>query len=68
MNISQGSLVIVGANTPDCKVFWNGQVITQVGVVVNNDSVGTRVVLKVLEDPLLAEMQAAGITIRRVLP
>jgi hypothetical protein len=25
MNISQGSLVIVGANTPDVKVFWNGQ-------------------------------------------
>ncbi len=25
MNISQGSLVIVGANTPGCQVFWNGQ-------------------------------------------
>lgn len=32
MNISQGSLVIIGANTPECKVFWNGQeagIITQ---------------------------------------
>ena len=66
METTQGSLVIVGANTQDCKVFWNGNPIPNVGVTVDNDSDSNRVVLKVVEDPVLAEMAAAGVVIRRV--
>ena len=62
MNISQGSLVIVGANTADAKVYWNGQEVPQIGIKV---AAGV-VTLIVKEDPTLADMQAAGIIIRRV--
>jgi hypothetical protein len=66
MNTSQASLVIVGANTPDCKVFWKGiPVPGVVGVLADNDHDTQRVVLRVQEDPMLAEMQAAGIIVRR---
>lgn len=67
METTQGSLVIIGANTPECKVYWNGKIVPQVGVVVNNDPDSKRVIVKVMEDPVLAEMQAAGIVIRRVV-
>jgi hypothetical protein len=66
MQSTQGSLVIVGANTPECQVFWNGQLVENVGVNVANDVMGSRVVIKVKEDPILAEMQEAGIVVRRV--
>jgi hypothetical protein len=67
MNISQGSLVMVGLNTTEPKVFWNGQEVPGiVGITASNTSASPRVVLNVAEDPLLAEMQAAGIIIRRV--
>ena len=66
MQATQGSLVIVGANTPDCKVFWNGQAVPNAGVTVDNDIDSHRVVIKVAEDPILAEMQSAGIIVRRV--
>ncbi len=66
MNITQSSLVIVGANTPDRKVFWNGQEVSGISELnVSNDAERQRVVITVAEDPLLAEMKAAGITIRR---
>lgn len=67
MQATQGSLVIVGANTPECEVFWNGNRVPNVGVVVNNDGESHHVVLKVVEDPVLAEMAAAGVIIRRVV-
>lgn len=66
MNITQSSLVIVGANTPDRKIFWNGQEVSGISEInVSNDAERQRVVITVAEDPLLAEMKAAGITIRR---
>ncbi len=66
MNITQSSLVIVGANTPDRKVFWNGQEVSGISEInVSNDAERQRVVITVAEDPLLAEMKAAGIIIRR---
>lgn len=66
MNITQSSLVIVGANTPDRKVFWNGQEVSGISELnVSNDAERQRVVITVAEDPLLAEMKAAGIIIRR---
>ena len=66
MNITQSSLVIVGANTPDRKVFWNGQEVSGISEInVSNDAERQRVVITVAEDPLLAELKAAGIIIRR---
>lgn len=62
-----GSLTMIGLNTGTPKVFWNGTEVSGiVGIVVDNDADSKRVVLKVKEDALFAEMQAAGITIRRV--
>lgn len=61
MNITQSSLVIVGANTPDRKVFWNGQEVSGISELnVSNDAERQRVVITVAEDPLLAEMKAAS--------
>jgi hypothetical protein len=66
MNTTQSSLVIVGAHTPECKVFWKGQPVPNVvSLSVDNAQDTQRVVLRVKEDPVLAEMQAAGIVIRR---
>lgn len=67
MQTTQGSLVIVGANTPGCKVFWNGQEVPNVVALTTvYDEDDHRVVLKVKEDAVLAEMKAAGIDVRRV--
>ena len=67
MNISHGSLVIVGLNTTAPQVFWNGQQVPGIkGITASNTGAGQRVVLNVEEDPLLAEMQAAGVIVRRV--
>lgn len=67
METAQGSLVIIGANTPDCKVYWNGVVVPNKGVTVENTEALHKVVIKVAEDPSVQEMQLAGITIRRVV-
>ena len=68
MQTAQGSLVIIGANTPDVKVYWNGQDVPGVkGIIVDNDFDTHKVVLKVQEDPVLAELISAGITIRRTI-
>lgn len=66
MQTTQGSLVIIGANTSDCKVFWNGNEVPNAGITVDNDADSKRVVIKVLEDPLLAEMATAGVVFKRV--
>ena len=67
MQITQTSLTMIGLNTNEPQVFWNGlKVDGIVGIAVDNDADSKRVVLKFNEDPMLAEMQAAGITIKRV--
>lgn len=61
---AQGSLVIVDGS----KVYWKGQQISAVGVMVHSD-VDSRVVkLRVNGDEAVAyaEMEAAGIKVRRV--
>ena len=64
---TQGSLVLVGMNTATPQVFWNGQLVPGVtGIHVDNETDINRVVLKVPEDPIIAELKAAGITVRRV--
>ena len=67
METAQGNLVIIGANTADCQVFWNGVIVPNKGVVVENTLDVHKVVIKVQEDPSVAEMQSAGITVRRVV-
>ncbi len=66
MQTAIGSFVLVDANTASPKVFWNGKQVPGV-VDVLIDTAMDRVILKVTEDPVMAEMQAAGITIRRVV-
>jgi hypothetical protein len=67
MKITQASLVIVGANTPDCAVYWKGQLVPNVvGVSVINGEDKNNVVLRVKEDSLFSEMQSESIVIRRV--
>ena len=65
-NITQGSLTMVGLHTSTPTVFWNGaEVKGLTGIKVNNINGVQLVVLTLAEDPVLAEMQQAGIVIRR---
>ena len=62
MQTTQGDLVLIGAHTPTPAIFWKGQQVQQVtGLRVVNGVV----TLNVPEDPVLAEMMAAGIKIVR---
>lgn len=69
LNTAQGNLVMIGLNTIDPKVFWNGKEIQNLSGIQVACELGkeTRVILKVKEDADLAEMQSAGVTIRRVV-
>lgn len=64
MQAVQGSLVIVGANTQDAKVFWNGAEVDNVGFKITNKDGKQSVTLFVKENPLYAELRAAGITVK----
>ena len=67
MQTVQGSLTILNPHAPDAKVFWNGvEVVVQGISVTNDDTTKAQVILTVAEDPILAELKAAGIVIRRV--
>lgn len=67
MQTAQGSLTILNPHAPDAKVFWNGVEVTVSAIAINNDdTTKAQVILYVSEDPILAEMRAAGIVIRRV--
>lgn len=64
MNITHSSLVIVGANTKDPKVFWKGVEIPVQRFSIkysDNDSI---VVLHLPAAPYVAELEAAGITVK----
>jgi hypothetical protein len=66
MQTTTGSLTILNAHEATPSVFWNGvkvEGITAISVLNGGDM--RRVVLTLPEDPILAEMQAAGITIKR---
>lgn len=65
MNISQGSLVIIDLMT----IYWKGQKVEGIeSVMVHADDDGQMVKLRVSgsQTALYAEMEAAGIRIRRV--
>jgi hypothetical protein len=63
MITTQGSLVIIGANTPERQVFWNGAEVKNLGISVSFDNIVT---IKIAEDPILTEMKNAGIRIVKV--
>lgn len=66
MQTAQGNLVIIDAHTPDMKVLWKGKLVEGLSLLsVDNSLAGRRVVLQIAEDPVIAEMKAAGITVRR---
>lgn len=62
MQTVQTDLVITGAHTPDPMIYWKGQQVSPVAAIKVINGVVT---LTVPEDPLLAEMMAAGIKIVR---
>lgn len=61
---------MVGLNTPDPKVFWNGKELAGIlSVRVDCDDDEQRIKIKVsssASDELVAEMLAGGINIKRV--
>jgi hypothetical protein len=68
MNITQGSLTLIGLNTPTPQVFWNGRLVPGiVGVRVDWDAEEHRVKLKVNASAydLYVEMAEAGITVKQ---
>ena len=68
MNSTQGNLVIVGANTDAPQVFFYGvQVDGVLSIVVDTRQAVQKVVLKIAEDQVVADLQAAGVIIRRAL-
>lgn len=66
MEVIQSSLVILGANTEQPTVMWNGTQVPVEAGSVTWDSTKRSVTLTIKEDPIVAEMKAAGIQIRRV--
>lgn len=66
MEVIQSSLVILGANTVDPTVMWNGILVPVEAGSITWDSTKRSVTLTIKEDPIAAEMKAAGIQIRRV--
>ena len=62
METAQGSLTILNAHTPVPTVYWNGHAVSPVMAIKVVNGVVT---LTVPEDPVLAEMTAAGIKIVR---
>lgn len=66
---AQGNLVMVGLNTLNPKVFWNGQLVDGIVGVQVNSTEGQKpsVTLKVKEQVNFAEMQSSGVNIRRIV-
>jgi hypothetical protein len=62
MQISQGQLTILNAHTLEPQVFWNGLQVQNVKAIA---VINGKVSLTLPEDPVLAEMKAAGIVIKR---
>jgi hypothetical protein len=67
MEIANGSLVMIGLHTNTPQVFWNGVRVEYVlKVFVHNHGDDSDVKLVVgMDSPILAEMEAAGIQVRR---
>lgn len=66
MQTAQGSLVLVGLNTPTAKVFWNGAEVPFVtDIRADWEADEQRIKLKVSADaPIHADLRAAGINVK----
>ena len=63
---AKSSLTILNAHTDVPQIFWNGKILEGVkSINIDNSSLKQRVIITLPEDPTIAEMQAAGIIIRR---
>jgi len=62
LQVSQGQLTILNAHTLEPQVYWNGSQVPNVKALVVSNG---KVTLSLPEDPILAEMKAAGIVIKR---
>ena len=68
MQAAQGNLVIIGANTDTPQVFFNGAKVEGVlSIAVDSRQAVQKVVLKIEEDQAVADLQAAGVIVRRSL-
>ena len=62
---AQGSLVMVGLNTPSPQVFLNGTLIEGItSIKVVNTPEAKSVVLGFHEDPQITALRAAGVTVK----
>ena len=69
MKTTTSSLTILNAHEDAPSVFWNGVKVEGITAInILNGGGLHRVVLTLPEDPILAEMQAAGIAIKRSIP
>jgi len=62
MQTAHGQLTILNAHTPEPQVFWNGDQVPNIKALAVYNG---KVTLTLPEDPVLAEMKAAGIVIKR---
>lgn len=64
---AQSSLVMLGLNTETPQVFWNGTKVDGItSIMVRNDDDEHSVVFKMAEEPIVTELRAAGISVKRV--
>jgi len=66
MQTAQGSLVMVGLNSPAAKVFWNGIEVPNItDIRADWEADEQRIKLKVsAELPIHAELRSAGINVK----
>lgn len=66
MSIVQSALVIVGANTSEMQVFFNGAEVSGVqDLKIDWDSKAPKVTITLSETDLVQEMKSNGISVRR---
>ena len=66
MQVTTGQLTILNAHTGTPGVYWNGAQVPNIKAISTSfDGTTGRVTITVPEDPVLAEMKAAGIVIKR---
>lgn len=58
---------MLGLNTETPQVFWNGTKVDGItSIMVRNDDDEHSVVFKMAEEPIVTELRAAGISVKRV--
>jgi hypothetical protein len=68
MIAAQGSLTMIGINTPTPQVFWNGAVVpgvTEIKVDWEHDERRVKLKITGTDDALYMELVTAGITVKK---